>query len=150
MSKSGRDLVERWKALETLLRSQFTHDDTYAFTVAAVKRIPKWEPDAQEAAVNTSCRHRALLKSIAGDILDSGGVNRGDYDSMAIVEDVRAEFERLKREPAPQAVGETELMEAIRLALVKADWMSGDVTDAARVAARAILRAAGVEVGDEG
>jgi hypothetical protein len=48
----------------------------------------------------SSCTHRALLKAIAGEILDSGGVTSGDYDSPAIYEDVKAELERLKAKPS--------------------------------------------------
>ena len=43
------DTISREQAIAALLRSQFTHDDTYAYTVAALRSLPSIAPDPIEA-----------------------------------------------------------------------------------------------------
>ena len=42
------DTISREQAIAALLRSQFTHDDTYAYTVAALRSLPAIAPDPIE------------------------------------------------------------------------------------------------------
>ena len=45
----SEDTISREQAIAALLRSQFTHDDTYAYTVAALRSLPSIAPDPIEA-----------------------------------------------------------------------------------------------------